>query len=256
MEHSGFLSIDYNAYGSALNGVNSVYKVVFFTAALIYGIAADKFAVYLFMMLSMLFITVCMGKIKLGYYFRVMRIPAIFIALSIIAVAVNFSATKTGLFTLRLGGINVFVTEKGVKDSIGIVIRAFGALSCMYALALSTPMADIIEVLRKFRLPEIIIELMFLIYRFIFVLLDTLENMTRAAVSRNGYGGIRNSFCSFGSIGKNLLLYSFGKANATYNAMESRGYEGRLAFYSEDNGIGAAEVVLFILYFAVMICLS
>lgn len=254
MEHMGFMSIDYNAYNSALNKISSVYKMVFFISVLIYGIVIDSMRVSLFILMSMTFITVCLGKIKLSYYLRIMRIPALFIVLSIIAIAINFSRTETGLFTLTAGGVNIFVTKKGIIDSIKIIIRAFGALGCMYGLALSTPMADIIDVLRKFRVPEVIIELMFLIYRFIFVLLDTVQNMTRAAISRNGYNSIMTSFYSFGSIGKNLFIYSLNKADSAYDAIESRG--GRIAFYSEDNRIRICEIVFFILYFAVMICLS
>ncbi len=250
------MAIDHYAYSSALNNISSLYKVIFFTAALIYSLVADSALVSLFTVVSMAYITVCMGKIKLSFYMRVMRIPVIFILLSVIAVAVNFSAVKTGYFNISLGRVNIFVSPRSINDSIRIVIRAFGALSCMYGLALSTPMADIIDVMRKLRLPEIIIELMFLIYRFIFVLLDTVENMTRATVSRNGYSGIRASFYSFGNIAKNLLLYSFKKANNAYDAMESRGYEGRIAFYSEDSRVKAREIIFFILYFTVMICLS
>ncbi len=256
MEHMGFTAIDHNAYNSALNSINSMLKTVFFTSVLIYGIVIDSPVVSLFIILSMAFITVVIGRIKLRYYIRVMSIPALFIVLSIAAVLVNFSRSSTGLFTLSLGGVNIFVTDEGIKKAVCIVIRAFGAVSCMYGLALSTPMADIIEVFRKFRLPEVIIELMFLIYRFIFVLLAVVENMTRATEARNGYGSIRSSFYSFGSIGKNLLLYSFRKADFAYDAMESRGYDGKIAFYSEDRNIRLLEIVFFILYFVVMICLS
>ena len=252
----GFMLIDHNAYNSALNKLNSVYKTLFFAAVLIYGIAIDNIRVSLFIIASMAFITVCLGRIKPDYYLRIMKIPALFIVLSITAIAVIFSRAETGLFTLSVGGINIFVTQNGISESIHIIIRAFGALSCMYGLALSTPMADIIDVLRKFKLPEIIIELMFLIYRFIFVLLDTVRNMTKAAISRNGYCGVRASFYSFGNIGKNLLLYSLKKANSAYDAMESRGYEGSIAFYSEDSKVKIGEIVFFVLYFVVMICLS
>ncbi len=254
MEHTDFMSIDYNAYNSALNKTNSVLKTVFFISVLIYGIAVDSTRASLFIILSMAFITVYLGHIKPSCYLRAMSIPVLFIVLSITAVAVNFSRTETGLFTLTLGDLNIFVSKRGITKSIHIIIRAFGALSCMYALAFSTPMADIIDVMRKFRLPEVVIELMFLIYRFIFILLDTVETMTRAAVSRNGYSGIRTSFYSFGSIGKNLLLYSLKKADSAYNAIESRG--GGIVFYSEDRSVKATEILFCVLYFAVMICLS
>ena len=48
---------------------------------------------------------------------------------------------------------------------------------------MSTPIADIIQVLYSIKCPKLVVELMFLIYRFIFMLMDVLHNMTISATS-------------------------------------------------------------------------
>ena len=53
-------------------------------------------------------------------------------------------------------------------------------------------MTDILEVLRKMRLPALLIELMMLIYRFIFLLLETASAIMTAQESRLGKPGLQN----------------------------------------------------------------
>ena len=97
-------------------------------------------------------------------------------------------------------------------------------------LSLTTPMQEILEVLRALRLPRLVIELMYLIYRYIFLLLDVQHRMTVAARSRLGYAGRRNAWYTFTHISGNLLAASFRRSGACFDAMEARCYDGTLRF--------------------------
>ena len=100
----------------------------------------------------------------------------------------------------------------------------------MYFLSTTTPMPQLIEILRRWKLPELVIELMYLIYRYLFVLLSCQRRMTIAATVRLGYHGLGRSVTTAGKIGGNLLAASFRRSRACYDAMEARCYDGRLAF--------------------------
>ena len=91
-------------------------------------------------------------------------------------------------------------------------------------------MPQLIEVLRRCRLPELMIELMYLIYRYLFVLLEVQRQMTVAAQARLGYSGVRRSLNTAGRISGCLLAASFRRSSLCYDAMEARGYDGKLAF--------------------------
>ena len=69
-------------------------------------------------------------------------------------------------------------------------------------------------VLGSLRLPPLVIELMYLIYRYIFLLLDIQHRMTVAASSRLGYASLRRAWFSFTHISGNLLAASFKRACA------------------------------------------
>ena len=73
---------------------------------------------------------------------------------------------------------------------------------------------------------------MYLIYRYLFVLLDVQQKLTTAASTRMGYAGFRRSVSTAGRVSGALLASSFRRSRACFDAMESRGYDGRLAFLS------------------------
>ena len=47
------------------------------------------------------------------------------------------------------------------------MFKALGAVSALYMMTLTTPLSEIIAVLRKAHIPKLIIELMNMIYRYI-----------------------------------------------------------------------------------------
>ena len=71
---------------------------------------------------------------------------------------------------------------------------------------------------------------MYLIYRYLFVLLQAQRQMTAAAAARLGYNGLRRSVSTAGRISGALLASSFRRSSACYDAMLARGYDGKLAF--------------------------
>ena len=111
--------------------------------------------------------------------------------------------------------------------------QALASVSCLYFLSFNTPMPDILNVLRVMRCPRIILELMLLIYRYIFVLLEIASNLRTAQNSRLGNKDYRTSLKSFGALASALFIRAIKKSNALYDAMESRCYDGTIRVLNE-----------------------
>ena len=96
--------------------------------------------------------------------------------------------------------------ERSVRDNryIAVFMMSDVRLS-LYFLALTTPMTEIITVLHKLKVPVIITELMVLIYRFIFVFMETATTIRRAQLSRSGYVSMKSSFRSLSRLSSALL---------------------------------------------------
>ena len=107
-----------------------------------------------------------------------------------------------------------------------------GAVACMYFLTLNTPVTDVTMALEKLHVPRLLVELMELIYRFIFVLAETAANIRIAQESRLGYQGLRRSISSLGTLISMVFLRAWRKADRVYTALESRGYANHLTTLS------------------------
>ena len=123
-------------------------------------------------------------------------------------------------------------------------------------MSLATPVSELVLVLQRLHLPRLLVELMNLIYRYIFILIDVSEQMQIAAKARLGYHSFRQSCKSFAQIAGNLFLVSLKKANAYYDALLSRGYDGKLEFLSEENPPAGGQLVFTGFYLIVLLAVA
>lgn len=227
------VSIDRYAYESGMRDYNASYKVLFSVGALIVVIAADNIFVSLVTICYMMALTVVVGKVHLHDYVRLMLVPAAFILLSGLAIALQTGEVPDALWSLSVFGGRISVSRGGLTLAAETGLKAFGAVSGLYLMTLSTPMGEILNVLRKIHVPDMLIELMHLIYRYIFILLEQNRRQKDAAAARLGYAGFRTSLRTFGMELANLFVLSMKKSGVYYDAMEARGYDGGCLFWEE-----------------------
>ena len=72
------------------------------------------------------------------------------------------------------------------------------------------------------------VELMGLVYRFIFVLMDIADAMYTAQSSRLGYTNVASGYRSLSGIASSLFIRSYKRAHDLYSALEARGYDGEI----------------------------
>jgi cobalt/nickel transport system permease protein len=94
----------------------------------------------------------------------------------------------------------------------------------MLFLAATTPLTDLIQLLRKARVPGIVLEMLTITYRSLFILLETSEQMQRAQASRLGYSCFRASLRSLAMMITRLFGRSLERSGLAWHAMLSRGY--------------------------------
>ena len=227
---SGMLSIDRYAQRSRLCTVSPFIKTAFAVLVLLLCVAADSAATGLLVSAGMLAACIFFGGAPARYVFSLMTVPVLFIVVSCLAIVFEVTRAPLGFFDLPFFGFFLSATQAGLRNAGLLFFKAYGAVACLYFLSLTTPMQEILEVLRTLRVPKIVIELMYLIYRYIFLLLDVQHRMTVSARSRLGYAGRRNTWYTFTHISGNLLAGSFRRSSACFDAMEARCYDGTLRF--------------------------
>lgn len=111
---------------------------------------------------------------------------------------------------------------------LALVIVA--GVSCISLLSFSTPIEGLLLALRRLKTPQILIEITFLMYKYIFIFFEQTQTIYHAQVSRLGYHKFRNSLRSLAILVGMLIIRSFERAQASYEAILARGYRDEL-FY-------------------------
>jgi len=254
-QHGEWLAIDRMAYTSRMRTWNPVLKALLCVLTLSLCIVLDSPHVSAAVLFVMAFLAVEVGGLPMREYIGTLCIPLVFLLFSTAAVAVEYSAHPAGEFRLGLGAGFLYTSRALLIKSACLTLKVLACISALDMLILTTPSSEILLVLKKARVPRMLVDLMHMIYRYIFILLDVSAKMRRAAQSRLGYRDIRTSWYSFGSIASNLLVLSLKRAGAYYDAMEARCYSGELAFIEDEKPAQKGQIIfagLFLLYLPLM----
>ncbi len=244
-----FLSIDYFAYASKIRGWSPAFKVILALLTIVFCIVLNNAAVSIVVIFTMAYLVIAVGGLSPRAYGSVLLIPLTFILLSVFAVIVDFSKQSMGAHQIFFGFGYVYTTSAMVKSGLQLLLKVVASISALQFMILTTPSSEIIAVLRKTRLPAILMDLMHMIYRYIFILLDVLFQMQVSAAARLGYCDFATACRTFGGITSNLLVVFLKKANAYYDALEARCYAGELLFLEEEKPIKRPQVVYAVIYF-------
>ena len=98
-------------------------------------------------------------------------------------------------------------------------------LVTMVLLANTTPFAELLLVLRRVRVPSLLITTLALMYRYLFVLIDEAERMRRARASRTFAKPGLGSWKALGTVIGQLFVRSSERAERIYAAMCARGWK-------------------------------
>ena len=156
--------IDQLAYRSKLCSVNGEEKFVFTLLTLLFCVVSRSILLAGIVFASTGILTICVGGIPASRYFRLLRVPLVFLALSTAAVVINISRIPLDGFAVPMGGLYLTGSIAGLTRGIRLFTTALASVSCLYFLSLSTPMPDLLEVLRRFHVPDLLLELMLLTY--------------------------------------------------------------------------------------------
>lgn len=168
-----------------------------------------------------------LAKIPWRFYSKLLLVPLSFAILSS-AVVIFVTGIKEPLLSWQFAGYTVAIREDGIDLGILLMARTFGGMCSMFFVALTTPMMEIFSVLRAAGLPESLVELSMLVYRYIFVLMDEAEAVHSAQSMRLGYSGLQRSIMSISMLSSVLFIRAWERGEKLMVSMDSRCYSGKL----------------------------
>lgn len=173
-------------------------------------------------------VTVLGAGIPPGRYLRVAAPALLFLAVSALSLAVSLRIGAT------VGDLSLHLARTEMGRVAQVCGRSLGGLAALLFLALTTPLPDIISLLRRCKLPDTLLDLMTLCYRTLFVLSETVHETLTAQSARLGHASFMLSLRSLGGLVANLSVQVWQRSQALHLAALSRNNDGALRFLEPD----------------------
>jgi cobalt/nickel transport system permease protein len=219
--------VDRYAYTNRICQLDPAYKAGLSLMVMLACLVVDRPVVSGGIILLEAALSIFWAGLPAGFVVQLLTGEGSFLLLGVLGVAVSLNTTPTN-GGWGLGPVWITATPDTLYLAVTLLLRSLGCVSAMNFLALTTPMVDLIDLLRRMRLSELLIDLMTLIYRFIFTLLDSLDRMVLAQEVRMGFNGWRNSLQSTANIAANLFMETLRRSRRLEMALEGRGWDGSL----------------------------
>ena len=123
-------------------------------------------------------------------------------------------------------GVAVFALFQpgGGKLFAALVARSSLCILCLTLLANTTPFGEMLAVMKRLRVPALLVTTLALMHRYLFVLLEESQRMRRARASRTFAKSRLGGWRSLSTVCSQLFVRSTERAERVYAAMCARGW--------------------------------
>ena len=174
--------------------------------------------------LVLLTVTLCAlfgARIPPFIFFRVLLLPLTFLLVGSLALVFSVSFDQST-------GLEIAFSDQGMQTAKTVILRSISAVSALILLTLTVPLTEIITLMRRVRVPNALIELIELMYRFLFIFDEIFASLLKAQSVRLGYRNLWLSYRSLSSAVAVLFFRAMDRARRLESGLESRGYSGEL----------------------------
>lgn len=247
------------AQTNGLREVNTYLKLATGLGAIILCLLSTSYIAPLFIAVLLSAAIILLAKVDATTYGKLFLAPVVFAAMSVIVIVLLTGGNEVYWSWTPLSWFSLSVTRESLNEGIFIFCRMIGGMSALIFIALSTPMTDLFIVMRRCRIPEVVLDLAMIIYRTIFMIMHLLVQTYQAQVMRLGYSSFRESIESFATLCGSVFIASWNAGEDLVRAMDARCYEGRFAVLGETGPVQLfplAAVTVFLLGSAVMVIIT
>lgn len=179
----------------------------------------DWFAAYL-VHLALLGAVVAIGRVPVGYLLKRMVVEIPFV---VFAVLLPFIAHGP-----RIDVLGISVSEAGLLAGWGLLAKGTLGVLASLTLAATTEPDDLLRGLQRLRLPDLVVQIMGFMIRYLEVVSGELGRMLTAMRSRGCDPRRPRHWPALGRALGALFIRSYERGERVHLAMLSRGYTGRL----------------------------
>ncbi|AMA71425.1 hypothetical protein ACH33_00210 [Aneurinibacillus sp. XH2] len=250
------IQLDTLAYTNRLRHVSPIQKLVIGITMLCFVMVAHApthIAVFVWMSVWI----VGYAGIPWRIYLRLLGAISLFLALSLPPIMLEITArsiaeiTEQTVFIYSFGVFHVYIGVAGMKKASALLLRSLSSVSCLYFILLTVPFTEILAVLRRIGVPCMVTDLLLVMYRFVFVFLETVEQLWIAYKARGARHGFSRKMRDAGGLVARLFARTVQRYQQLSIGLAARGFDGDLrvlasshAFVSRRYAAEAAAVFL------------
>lgn len=221
------MTLNFNEYSgvtSALHKIDARIKLVSAFAA-IFGVVILNHWQMALLVLGICLALVIGSRAPLKVYMKRLLYPVYIITFVAVIQPFTFGSNVIAV----VPGLSFPIFQEGISFGILVFVRCLTAVAILNLLILVTPMETILDSLKWFRIPSVIIDTMALMFRYISIISEESARIRKAQQSRGGYSktvSYLKKLGNYGTLAGMLLIRSFDRAIKVGDAMISRGYTG------------------------------
>jgi len=224
-----FISEKYNLLQAKLTW-HPFEKMTFFVAFLLGSLLTQN-------ILTPFLVVACISAFFLSHglslkaLLQIAALPMSFMLVAVLSIVCIISHESfEAIYITQIGEYFIGFSQVSLDTGIYIVGKAMGAMFAFYFLILTSPIDEIEYLLRKMKLPELLIELFVLSFRFITILLLFSRQCYLSQKKRMAYRTFSSSIRSLGMLVSSVLVKSLVHADFSQQALLNRGYRGEMKF--------------------------
>jgi cobalt/nickel transport system permease protein len=236
--------IDSLAYTNRLRGLPPSHKLSFAIALLILSLVSQPIVQVLIAVWLGIWIVIYAG-IPARTYGQMLALPIGFWVSSAVAIVLG-AVGRDKLVAIQwdvmpgisgqplgmaIGPTYLYMSQTGFGQASLLFTRMVASTSSLYFILLTTPFVEVLQILRHLRCPALLLDLLMLMYRFIFTLLSIADELWVAQNARCGYRTWTRGMHSLGILVGQLLQRSFEHYRVMSLTLASRGFDGEFRVY-------------------------
>ncbi len=226
------IQIDTLAYTNRLRWLAPEQKLLFAIALLIIA-AFTSPPIQILIAIWMSIWTVIYAGIPIKTYLQLIYVGSLFCLTSLPALVINgvdishlHLAQHDSIFGFTIGSYYLYISSHGIEQGLTILTRAIASLCCLYFVMFTIPFTELLQTLRRVGIPVLLTDLLLLMYRFIFVLLNTASELWTAQQARGGYSTFSIGMKSLALLIGQLLKRTLENYRQISLSLASRGFNG------------------------------
>lgn len=225
------LALDDAAWTGPWRHRSTAEKVTLAGALLVAALLSSGVAASLLVLGVAALVALAWARVPWRTYLLAFGGPLAFVAVGAVTLAVSVGrATPDALWSW--GWLST--SGAALTRSAEVSARSLAATSALLLLAMTTPVHDLLGSLRRLRVPLPLLEIAALVYRLVFLTLDSALAVREAQAARLGYTNGRVARRSFGGLAAATFLRSWERARRMEAGLSGRGGASAMVLVADE----------------------